>query len=194
VPAHPAQSLTIEAGQEQAHIFVGLPVTGVAAPDRAALRVANSIVGRSSGRLYGEIRDRRGLAYAAYSSVAQYADGGILYAYVGTDPANLDEVRALTIAELAVLRDGPLEADELDDARGNEVGGRIVGRETSQEEATVLARDAVYGLPPAEEQDDRLRAVTLADVRDAARTYFDPALMTTVVARPGVPTPREDLA
>ncbi len=54
-----------------------MPVPGVTTQDRAPLRVLNAVLGRTSGRLFSEIRDRRGLAYSAYSSVSQFVDGGI---------------------------------------------------------------------------------------------------------------------
>ena len=183
-PVAPPASATIEAGTNQAHVFVGIPVPGVTAADRAPLRVANAVLARTSGRLYAEIRDRRGLAYSTSSSVAQYADGGIAYAHAGTDPVNVETVRALLVAELLRLRDEPLDPVELDNARRGEVGARILNRETSRDEATNLARDAVYGLPPATEQDAQLLAVTTDDVRRVAREYFDPARMTVVIARP----------
>ena len=191
-PVAPATTDTIDAGSDQAHVLVGVPVPGVTAADRAPLRVANAVLARTSGRLYVEIRDRRGLAYSASSSVAQYADGGIVYAHVGTDPANVGTVHALLVEELTRLRDEPLGAVELDNARRGEVGGRILGRETSRDEATSLTRDAVYGLPPATEQDAQLLAVTADDVQRVAREYFDPARMTIVVARPGAGPDDED--
>ena len=66
------------------------------------------------------------------------------------------------------------------------------GRETSRDEATTLARDTIYGLPPAAEQDAQLLAQTAADVQRAAREYFDPARMTVVVARPPAESDESD--
>lgn len=192
-PLAPATADTIGAGTSQAHVFIGVPVPGVTAADRAPLRVANAVLGRTSGRLYVEIRDRRGLAYSTSSSVAQYADGGIAYLHVGTDPVNVETVHALLLAELTRLRDEPLGPDELENARRGEVGARILGREASRDEATSLARDTVYGLPPATAQDVQLLAVTADDVRRVAREYFDPARLTVVVARPSGSTDDEEV-
>jgi predicted Zn-dependent peptidase len=147
--------------------------------------VLNAVVGRTSGRLYTEIRDRRGLAYSAYSSIAPYSDGGIFYAYAGTDPDTAEAVRDLLLAEVRRLRDEPISGVELENARNGEVGARILGRETSADEATVLTRDELYGLPSPEEQEARIRAVTAEDVQRVARAYLDPERMVVVVARPG---------
>src|SRR5205823_8998135 len=69
LPTATARSVTLDAGTDQAHVFVAAPLPGIATDDRAALRVLNAILGRSSGRLFTEIRDKRGLAYSAYSVI-----------------------------------------------------------------------------------------------------------------------------
>ena len=48
-----------------------------------------------SSRLFDEIRERRGLAYAVYSSLASYCDAGSLMIYAGTAPAQAAEVLGL---------------------------------------------------------------------------------------------------
>ena len=48
-----------------------------------------------SGRLFTEIRDKRGLAYTAYSTVAQFVDGGVFLVYAGTQPSTTGDVEAL---------------------------------------------------------------------------------------------------
>jgi len=80
LPAARSRAVTLDAGTDQAHVYVAAPLPGIATDDRAALRVLNAILGRSSGRLFTEIRDKRGLAYSAYSIVQQFPDGG---AFVG---------------------------------------------------------------------------------------------------------------
>ena len=98
------------------------PVPGVATEDRAPLRVLNAVLGRSSGRLFSEIRDRRGLAYSAYSAVSQFVDGGIFCVYAGTQPTTADAVLDLLKAELQRIREQPIDAIELQNAIGGEVG------------------------------------------------------------------------
>jgi predicted Zn-dependent peptidase len=178
------ETIELAGGTDQAHVYVAAPLPGWGSPDRAALRIMRSILGRSSGRLFTEIRDRRGLAYSAYASIAQYSDGGIFFAYAGTEPDSASTVAELLRGELARLRDVPPEPAELRDAIGAEVGSLVLGDETSGAEAVSLARNTLYGLPPREVEVAELRAITAEDVRRVARRYLDEAWLSTIIARP----------
>jgi predicted Zn-dependent peptidase len=184
LPLDGAASLTLPAGTDQAHVFVGARLPGVATPDRAALRVASTVLGRSGGRLFTEIRDRRGLAYSTYAAVPQYTDGGIFLMYAGTEGANTSEVADLLLAELARLREEPVAPPELADAIGSDVGAQVIADETSRAEAITLTRSIVFGLPPRDEEERRLRAVTAEDVRRVANAYLSPGRLTVLIARP----------
>jgi predicted Zn-dependent peptidase len=179
-PARP-RSVAIPIGTDQAHIFVGMPIPGVATEDRAPLRVLNGVLGRTSGRLFTEIRDRRGLAYSAYSSVSQFVDGGIFYVYAGTRPQMADAVLDLLKAELQRIVEQPIADEELQNAIGGEIGSRTISVETSANEALYMARDTVFGIPPREVQAAQIRAVTAADVQRVARRYLDPSRFSIVV-------------
>jgi predicted Zn-dependent peptidase len=111
---------------EQYHICLG--GLGFARDDerRFALRVLDTIFGgTSSSRLFQEVREKRGLAYAVYSFSGQYADTGQVGLYVGTRADNLAPALEVVGEELARLRRGPATADELARAKEN-LKGRIV--------------------------------------------------------------------
>jgi predicted Zn-dependent peptidase len=100
---------------EQYHVCLGAP--GIARSDRRrfAASLLDSILGGSaSSRLFQEIREKRGMAYAVYSFASQYTDTGMIGIYLGTREENLDacvEICAEQIADIAAgnLRDGELE-------------------------------------------------------------------------------------
>ncbi len=92
---------------EQFHVCLGGP--GLARDDerRFALRVLDNVLGASgSSRLFQEVREKRGLAYAIYSFLAHYEDAGQVGIYVGTRPENVEEALAVVGAELERLRRG----------------------------------------------------------------------------------------
>jgi len=184
LPAAAARSVTLDAGTDQAHVYVAVPLPGVTHEDRAALRVMNAILSRSSGRLFTEIRDRRGLVYSTYSSVPQFADGGAFIVYGGTDPATSDEVVEAIKTELARMATTPVGNAELQNAVDGAIGSETVANEASSSEVVSLTRNTVFGIPPREIQAAQLRAVTPSDVQRVAQRYLDPARMTIVVARP----------
>ena len=82
---------------EQYHVCLGAP--GVSRSDRRrfAASILDAILGGSaSSRLFQEIREKRGMAYAVYSFLSEYADTGQVGVYVGTREDNL--AGALAIA------------------------------------------------------------------------------------------------
>ena len=86
---------------EQYHLTLGAP--GLARGDerRFALRVLDTILGGStSSRLFQEVREKRGLAYAVYSYSSQYLDSGHVGLYVGTRPDNVAEAMEVIGGEL----------------------------------------------------------------------------------------------
>ena len=90
---------------EQYHVCVAAP--GIARSDkrRFAASLLDGILGGSaSSRLFQEIREKRGMAYAVYSFAAQYTDTGQVGIYVGTREDNLAacfEIVSEQIGEIA---------------------------------------------------------------------------------------------
>ena len=80
-----------------------------ARPDRFAFVIVNTALGGGmSSRLFQEIREKRGLAYTAYSYHSQYTETGVFSAYAGTTPGAGNEVLDLMRRELDDVRDGGL--------------------------------------------------------------------------------------
>jgi predicted Zn-dependent peptidase len=147
---------------EQANL--ALAFRGVARndPRREALEVANHVLGGGlSSRLFDEIRERRGLAYAVYSTTATYADAGSLVVYAGTGPEHGAEVLGLVVAEVERLAADGITDEELEVAVGALAGSYVLGLEDAGSRmgrlgGSVLARGAVR---PVAEQVARYRAV-----------------------------------
>ena len=77
---------------EQYHVCLGGP--GIARGDdrRFALTLLDTVFGGStSSRLFREVREKRGLAYAVGSYTQQFVDGGLVGLYVGTREDNVEE-------------------------------------------------------------------------------------------------------
>ena len=78
---------------EQAHVALGFRGLARDDPDREALDVVNHVLGGGmSSRLFDEIREQRGLAYAVGSGTSSYTDAGSLTIYAGTAPSQVPEV------------------------------------------------------------------------------------------------------
>ena len=111
---------------EQYHVCLGGPGLSRHDDRRFALRVLDTIFGgTSSSRLFQEVRERRGLAYAVYSFTSAYQDSGQVGLYVGTRADNLTEALAVVGSELTRLRSDGARTDELARAKEN-LKGRVV--------------------------------------------------------------------
>ena len=110
---------------EQYHITLGGP--GLARDDdrRYAMAILDTVFGGStSSRLFREVREKRGLAYAVGSYTQQFVDGGLVGLYVGTREDNVEEACEIIGRELTSVHTDGISEDEL--ARAKEQGTYIL--------------------------------------------------------------------
>jgi predicted Zn-dependent peptidase len=172
---------------EQYHICFGAP--GIVREDerRYALAVLDSIFGGStSSRLFREVREKRGLAYAVGSYNEQYTDSGLVATYVGTREDNVEEACAVIGAELARLRSEPVSDEELARAKENVKGRLVLSSESTGARMTRISRATLFGLP-IESLDSMLAKVDAVAVGDlselAAELYGAERLSAACVGR-----------
>ena len=162
---------------EQYHVCLG--GTGLARHDerRFALRVLDNVFGgTSSSRLFQEIREKRGLAYAVYSFSSAYKDTGQVGLYIGTRPDNLTEGLAVVGGELARLREEPATADELERAKENLKGRVVLALESTGARMNRLGSEILAGMPllSLDETVERIDAVTLEDLGGLVDELWSP--------------------
>ena len=97
-----------------------------------------------SSRLFQNIREKRGLAYAVSSGLISYRDGGAVTVYAGCDPEAVREVIDLIVAELQILRDHPVPREELRRAQDHLKGNLVLGLESSSSRMSHMARQQIY--------------------------------------------------
>jgi predicted Zn-dependent peptidase len=162
---------------EQYHVCIG--GVGLARDDerRYALRVLDTIFGgTSSSRLFQEVREQRGLAYAVSSFTGQYADTGQVGLYVGTRPDNLAPALEVIARELARLRREPASAEELMRAKENLKGRVVLSLESTGARMNRLGSHILGGVPllSVDELIARIDAVTHDDLVALAGELFAP--------------------
>jgi len=99
VPA-PAPHITTRTKSEleQVHICLGVPALPIADQRRFAVSVLNNVLGGGmSSRLFQNIRERQGLAYAIFSEMNSYRDAGVLSVYAGTSLETAGQVIRSTL-------------------------------------------------------------------------------------------------
>ena len=175
VPEEAARLRFYPKDTEQYHICFGAP--GIVRDDerRFALAVLDSIFGGStSSRLFREVREKRGLAYAVGSYNEQYTDSGLIATYVGTREDNVEEACAVIGAELARLRNEPVSAEELDRAKENVKGRLVLSSESTAARMSRISRATLFGLPieSLDQMLARVDAITVDDLTELAQELY----------------------
>jgi predicted Zn-dependent peptidase len=186
-PEDTARLRFYEKDTEQYHICFGAP--GIARDDerRYGLAVLDSIFGGStSSRLFREVREKRGLAYAVGSYNEQYTDSGLVATYVGTREDNVEEACAIIGAELERLRTEPVSGEELARAKESVKGRLVLSSESTAARMTRISRATLFGLP-IDSLDEMLAKVDAVEVDDltglAAELYGAERLSAACVGR-----------
>jgi predicted Zn-dependent peptidase len=116
---------------EQVHFVLGTTAYDKSEDQRYTLSILNNVLGGNmSSRLFQEIREKRGLAYAIGSYSRSYQDGGFFCAYGGTSPTTYEQVLDLTRAEFENVRKNGLTDDELTKAKTQVRGSLVLGLES----------------------------------------------------------------
>ena len=162
---------------EQYHVCLGAP--GLARDDdrRFALRILDNVLGgTSSSRLFVEIREKRGLAYAVYSFAAQYATTGQVGLYVGTRPDNVGTAMGIVNVELEKLRQDGISADELERSKDNVKGRILLSLESTVARMNRLGSSLLADMPllDIDELEERIDAVSLDEVLALGRELYAP--------------------
>ncbi|WXF92796.1 pitrilysin family protein [Curtobacterium flaccumfaciens pv. flaccumfaciens] len=151
---------------------------------RPSLSVLNAVLGGGmSSRLFQEVRERRGLAYAVSSFAPAYLDNGAFGVYAGCAPDNVAGVIDIVDAEFRRMVDHGITDDELRRAKGQIEGALTLSLEDSDARMTRLGRSE---LGTGEYTDlstalERVDGVTTDGVLELARDLLTRPTITSVV-------------
>ena len=129
---------------EQYHVCIG--GIGVSRTDRRrfAASLLDAILGGSaSSRLFQEIREKRGMAYAVYSFASQYTDTGLIGVYVGTREENLENCFEIVAREIADIAAGNVQERELTRAKENLKGRIVLSMESTSNRMSRLGKSLI---------------------------------------------------
>ena len=183
-PEPSGRSLTRKRDTEQAHICIGTNGLPRDAADRFAFGVVNAALGGGmSSRLFQEIREKRGLAYTAYSYHSQYADAGLFCAYAGTTPAKAKEVLSIMRGQVEDVAEKGLAPDEFDRAKGHLKGSLVLGLEDPGGRMSRLGKSEIgHGeILSVNQVLRRIDGVTVDDARRVAERVLARPMTTTVL-------------
>jgi predicted Zn-dependent peptidase len=152
---------------EQAHLIVGVPAIDRDDDRRFTITALNHVLGGGmSSRLFQEIREKRGLAYAVYSYRAGFEKAGFLGVYAGTAPSRVHEVLELIHGQLDRMAANGITDRELQLAKGHLVGSLALGLEDSAARMSRIGRSQLVhrDVLQLDELTARIQSVTVEEV------------------------------
>jgi len=184
---------------EQVQICIGVPSHPITHERRHASYILNTLLGGGmSSRLFQNIRERQGLAYAIYSDLNPYRDTGCLSVYAGTSRASAAKVVQSVVSEFAKLKTEEVPAEELRRSKDQLKGSLMLSLESSTARMSNLARqemyfDRFYGL---DELIEKIEAVKAEELQELANEFFrtESVAVTVLGNLNGLKLTREQLA
>jgi predicted Zn-dependent peptidase len=172
---------------EQSHVCIGTPAYPQRHDDRYVSYILNTVLGGSmSSRLFQNIREKRGLAYAVFSSLSAYRDAGALTVYAGCGADQVDEVVNLVIDELRTMKNGALREAELRRSKDHLKGSLMLSLENTASRMSHLARQEIYfeRYFSMDETLAGIEQVTAPDVQRVAADLFSNGSVSVTVLGP----------
>ena len=171
---------------DEAHLCMAVKGLPANHPDRYALTLINAVLGGGmSSRLFVELREKQGLAYAVHSSSNHFKDCGYVNIYTGVNPKRVDQAINIILEELHRLWDGVPE-EELQNAK-ELVKGRLLLRmeDTRAVVGWLGTQELLLGeiLTP-EEVVERVQSTTPQDVKRVARELLVTEKLNLAVVGP----------
>jgi predicted Zn-dependent peptidase len=178
IPHHTHSRITARSKKdlEQVHICLGVPSYPLSDQRRYPCYILNTILGGGmSSRLFQNIRERQGLAYAIYSGLNSYKDTGCLTIYAGTSLETAGRVVDLIMEELRNLKKHAVVHEELRRAKDYLKGSLMLGLESTSSRMSNLARQELYFGDhfSLDEMIVNIEHVSSEDLQELAQTLFD---------------------
>jgi zinc protease len=172
--------------KEQAVLLLGYSGADLFSPDRFALELLEEAYSGMASRIFRRIREELGLAYYVGAYQLLGLEPGYFAFYVGTTAGKLQDCETEFLAELRKLSAEGLSEEELARAKNSIIGQRRVRMQDNAELGLMVALDELYGLGYDffKSMDEKYRAVTTADIKRIAQTYFAGKPYAVAVVKP----------
>ncbi len=173
----------------QVHIGLAFESPRETSPEAMRHRIAVfALSGGMSGRLFSEVREKRGLCYSVYAAYAANQDRGTTLAYAGTTAPRAQETLDVMTAELDKITDG-ITQEEYHRAMVGIRSRLVMQGESTQARASAIASDQiVFGKPRTlDEIQAQVTAVTLDHTNNYLKTH-PPGAFTQVTIGPSALT------
>ena len=153
--------------------------------DYYTAQVMNFILGASGfgSRLMEEIREKRGLTYGIYSYFRDYRETDVLHVSTSTANDNTKELISLIHTEWDKMKETPVSAKELQDAKSYLIGSLPLSLTSTDSIASILLSLQMDGLPIdyLDQRQKKLEQVSAQDIQMVAKRLLDKDHFTTIL-------------
>ena len=192
----PAERVIIEEREiEQTNVLLSTQSFGRRDPDRYALDIMNTVLGRGmSSRLFKEVRERRGLAYSVSSAASRLQDIGTLTVSAGVTREHQEEALEVIVSELRRLVDEPVEPGELTRAIDYVAGSLRLSQETARAVGQRVGNQLLMDgeLETIEETVAAIRAIAADNVQAVAKRIIGSGEFALAVVGPSASADKLD--
>lgn len=180
----------------QTDIVMGAPAIARTHSDYEPLNLLNVILGELGfmGRLGQRVRDKEGLAYSCTSFLNSASIGGNWTALAGVNPRNVAKAKGLMLEEIDRVCKQPVEAEELESAKQNQIGSALMELESTEGISRASHNLAFYhlGLDYFSKRRNLFRTITEAELQGMAQRYIESSKLSIVVVGPKAKTPSSE--
>lgn len=187
-PTKPESKEIVMGHKTQADVIMGAPAVGRTHSDYEPLNLVNVILGELGfmGRLGERVRDREGLAYSCTSFLNSASIGGNWTALAGVNPRNVAKAMALMREEIDRICQQPVQPEELESAKQNQVGSALMELESTEGIARVGHNLAYFrlGLDYFAKRRSLFSKITESHLQEMAQKYIEASKLSTIVIGP----------
>ncbi len=163
-----------------------LPGAPIHLETKRDLEQVHLCIGVPSSRLFQNIREKQGLAYAVFSELTPYSDAGMMTVYAGTAAETVGQVIDLTIQEFRALKESPVTEEELRRSKNHLKGSLMLSLESTSSRMSNLARQELYfgRFYSLDEILAGIEAVNHEELQSLAQRYFQACQIAVTVLGP----------
>ena len=177
LPLEQPQTIHIEFPSKQTHLLIGQAGINRSHPDYYPLYLGNHIFGGSglTSILSDEIREKKGLAYSAYSYFTKMQSNGFFMMRMQTKNDQTNEAKNIAIETLKNFRNNTIDAQKLQDGKDNIIGGFALETASNANILTYLSIIGFYDLPLdyLSSFTDKIKDISAEDIQKSYERLID---------------------
>ncbi len=179
VPEEPivngARLFTLEDSVNQSQMAMVFPIPAFDDPDTPVLDVLSGIIGQGdTSRLYEHLRNEKELVYTIHASAFTPKYPGLLEITATLDQSKIKDAFLSALTEIFKLKYVAVDEQELERIKHSLESDFVFNLEKVEGQARVLGSfEALAGDPREDEYLEKIRAVSLDDIKRVAQKYCD---------------------